>query len=190
MNRPVPEIVIVRSLQGSDLGIFAAHRASASSKQRAININSGIAARLLAPAVFESGGAVLDCICRIQEFEERSARHFGKIHKNWRLGGNKLEGQIFKDVDAVDFALIRSLEGNDGTAPISVTFISRALNPREHARLATLVAGQLKQSMTVIAESDPGFAEIDRGDTRLFDALRRIMCGSEREWLLRPGPDR
>jgi hypothetical protein len=28
---------------------------------------------------------------------------------------------------------------------------------------------------------------LDRGDTKLFDALRRMMCGSQREWLLRPG---
>jgi hypothetical protein len=26
-----------------------------------------------------------------------------------------------------------------------------------------------------------------RGDTRLFDTLRRMLCGSAREWLLRPG---
>jgi hypothetical protein len=28
---------------------------------------------------------------------------------------------------------------------------------------------------------------LDRGDTKLFDALRRMMCGSQRESLLRPG---
>jgi hypothetical protein len=28
---------------------------------------------------------------------------------------------------------------------------------------------------------------LDRDDTRLFDALRRMLCGSGREWLLRPG---
>jgi hypothetical protein len=28
---------------------------------------------------------------------------------------------------------------------------------------------------------------LDTGDTRLFDGLRRILCGSSREWLLRPG---
>jgi hypothetical protein len=27
---------------------------------------------------------------------------------------------------------------------------------------------------------------LDQGDTKLFDALRRLLCGSEREWLLRP----
>jgi hypothetical protein len=28
---------------------------------------------------------------------------------------------------------------------------------------------------------------LDRGDTKLFDSLRRMLCGSQREWLLRPG---
>lgn len=28
---------------------------------------------------------------------------------------------------------------------------------------------------------------LDRGDTKLFDTIRRMMCGSQREWLYRPG---
>lgn len=28
---------------------------------------------------------------------------------------------------------------------------------------------------------------LDEGDTRLFDSLRRMLCGSGREWFLRPG---
>jgi hypothetical protein len=31
---------------------------------------------------------------------------------------------------------------------------------------------------------------LDSGDTRTFDALRRMLCGSGREWLLRPGINR
>ena len=31
---------------------------------------------------------------------------------------------------------------------------------------------------------------LDLGDTRSFDALRRMLCGSGREWLLRPGINR
>jgi len=30
-------------------------------------------------------------------------------------------------------------------------------------------------------------AALDRGDTQLFDAIRRMLCGSGREFLLRPG---
>jgi hypothetical protein len=28
---------------------------------------------------------------------------------------------------------------------------------------------------------------MESGDSRLFDSLRRMLCGSSREWLLRPG---
>jgi hypothetical protein len=31
---------------------------------------------------------------------------------------------------------------------------------------------------------------LDSGDKRLFNALRRMLCGSRREWLLRPGINR
>lgn len=154
------EIVVVRSLKESDLGVFAAHRAATTSKQRAININSQIAERLVSRAVLRKGGTLLDCICTAGEFTERSARHFGKIHKNWRLGGRKLEGQIFSRIDALDFVLIRSIEGNDGSAPVSVSFIARAIDPRAHADLGSLVTGRLQQSMTVFAESEPGFSEV------------------------------
>jgi hypothetical protein len=31
---------------------------------------------------------------------------------------------------------------------------------------------------------------LDDGDTKLFDSLRRMLCGSSREWLLRPSASR
>lgn len=154
------EIVILRSLTGSDLGIFAAHRASATSKQRAININSKVAERLVSRTIILQGGTILDCVSTLGDFQERSGRHFGKVHKNWRLGGNKLEGQIFSKVDAADFVLIRSVEHNDGTAPLSVTFIARAIDRKLHAKLSRLVRPQIKQSMIVFAEGQPGFGEV------------------------------
>lgn len=154
----VREIVVIRSLTSSDLGLFAAHRSSASSKQRAININSRAAQRLVSPAIYAAGGTKLDCICTLGGFSERSARHFGKIHKNWRLGGNKLEGRIFADIDSIDFALIRTIEKNDGTAPVSITFVARALDPAAHAKLSAFADGRLNQSMAVIAGDEPDFA--------------------------------
>ena len=68
------EIIVVRSLTDSDLGIFAAHRASARSKQRAININSPCAARLLTTEVYHRGRTSLDCIIIMDDLQERSAR--------------------------------------------------------------------------------------------------------------------
>ncbi|MGO8243525.1 DNA double-strand break repair nuclease NurA [Rhizobium johnstonii] len=154
------ELIVIRSLTSSDLGLFAAHRNSASSKQRAVNINSKIAERLLSPEIYQAGGTTLDCVCTLGDFSDRSARYFGKIHKNWRLGGSKLEGQIFSRVDSVDFALIRSIEGNDGTAPVSLTFIARDIDPAAHARLAALVEGRISQSMIVFDEDQEDFGAL------------------------------
>jgi hypothetical protein len=154
------EIIIVRSLTDSDLGIFAAHRSSARSKQRAININSPCAARLLTSQIYDLGGTSLDCIITMGELEERSARAFGKVHKNWRLGGNKIEGLAFAKVDSADFMLLRSVAPNDGTAPVTIRFVARAVDPPVHARISGLVAYQLKSSMRVYEESDSDFAQL------------------------------
>ncbi|SRR5579883_29664 len=154
------EIILIRSLTDSDLGIFAAHRASASSKQRAININAPVAQRLLSPAAYAVGGAMLDCIISFGELQERSARILSKVHKNWRLGGNKIEGLAFAQLDSADFMLLRSPEHNDGTAPVSINFIARTTNPALHAKISGLVAYRLAGSMTVYDENDADYATI------------------------------
>ncbi|RXG84483.1 DNA double-strand break repair nuclease NurA [Bradyrhizobium zhanjiangense] len=154
------EIILIRSLKDSDLGIFDAHRGSASSKQRAININSITAEQLLSKAMFRAGGCMLDCICTYQDASDRSHRHFGKVHKNWRLGGNKLEGAIYGSIDSADFVLIRSIEGNDGKSPVSITFVARSTAAAAHAALSKLMTGQLRQSMAVVGKGDAGFADI------------------------------
>ena len=107
-------IIAVRSLKDSDLGIFAAHRDYATSKQRALNINAPIAQRILHSDLYNNGGAELQCLCSFQSVTDSSKRHFGKVGKNWRLGGNKLEGEVFSSVNSHDFALICSVP--DGSA--------------------------------------------------------------------------
>ena len=151
------EIIVVRSLTGSDLGLFAAHRDSVTSKQRAINISSQVAARLLSASIFRSGGTILECFCTFRDVENTSQRHLGKVHKNWRLGGAKLEGKEFAVIDNLDFALIRSPEGNNGNAPISMTFIARGTRSAMHSRIVSLVAPRLKHSMAVYTEDDEQF---------------------------------
>ncbi len=157
MTRRQLEIIVVRSLTGSDLGIFAAHRSSAMSKQRAININGQVAAKLLSPALFRAKGTTLECFCSFRDSENISRRALSKVHKNWRLGGAKLEGKEFAVIDNLDFALIRSMEANSGSFPISLTFIARNTRPAMHSRVAALVASRLKQSMAVYTEGEEGF---------------------------------
>ncbi|MGE3476437.1 MAG: hypothetical protein AB7H70_11585 [Rhodospirillaceae bacterium] len=157
MTKRQREMIVVRSLKESDLGIFAAHRSSATSKQRAININADIAAKLLSASLFRAKGTSLECFCTFRDAENISRRDLSKVHKNWRLGGNKLEGKEFAIIDSLDFALIRSMEANSGSYPISMTFIARGTRPVMHSRIAALVASRLKQSMAVYTESEQEF---------------------------------
>lgn len=86
------EIIIVRSLTESDMGLFKAHRAAARSKQRAIALTTGVAARLLSARLYAEQEAVIDTICVYGGFGNRERRHIGKVGKNWRLGGRQLAG--------------------------------------------------------------------------------------------------
>ena len=154
------EIIIVRSLTESDLGLFAVHRRAGRSKQRAININSAIARRLLTPALYKCGKVKLNCICVFEDTVVREARQLGKTHKNWRLGGRKIKGETFARLDSKDFVLIRSVAGNDGSYPVTITFISRHTDRLLHAGLAAVVERRLADSMAVYEEGVDGFSSI------------------------------
>lgn len=155
-----PEIIVVRSLAESDLGLFAAHRASAKSKQRALNINSDMARMILAPGIFDAGGTDLKCVCKFAGQEIRELRRLGKSGKNWRLGGRKLEGQSFAQLDCKDFVLIRTTLENDGTDPVTIIFISKQTNRVVHAGIAAIVEKRLDRSMVTLKEDEPGFVDV------------------------------
>jgi len=154
------ELIIVRSLTESDLGLFTAHRAAARSKQRAININADVARKLLSPALYDRGEANLNCICSFGDNIVREVRRFGKTHKNWRLGGVKIDGDSFGKLDSKDFLLIRSVAGNDGTHPVTIRFVSRHTNRVLHAGLAAIVEKKLTGSMAIFEEGSEGFDSI------------------------------
>lgn len=156
------QLIIVRSLAESDLGLFSAHRAAARSKQRAININVPVARQLLSEEFFTNGGGQIDSLCVFGDVRIRAPRYFGKIHKNWRLGGNKIDGEGFAKLDCKDFMLIRSVAGNDGTHPIIITFVCRQTDRVVHAGIAAIVERSLDHSMAVYAEGDSGFVALDQ----------------------------
>jgi len=153
-------IIIVRSLAESDLGLFAAHRKSATSKQRAININADMARRLLAPEIFDRGGADLNCICIYNGAVIREPRRLGKSGKNWRLGGKKIEGAAFAELDCKDLVLIRTVAANDSTQPVTIVFISKKRHRVIHAGLAAIVERQLDGSMAAFDEGDSHFSDL------------------------------
>lgn len=152
-----PEIIVVRSLVESDLGLFAAHRAAAKSKQRALNVNVDIARQLLSKDAFNTGGANLNCVCAYGSVVNRETRRLGKSGKNWRLGGHKIEGSAFAELDCKDLALIRTRSGNDGTHPVTIVLISKARDRVVHAGLAAILEKQLAGSMAAFGEADKQF---------------------------------
>ena len=155
-----PEIIVVRSLVESDLGLFAAHRAAATSKQRALNVNADIARRLLSKEAFDAGGANLSCVCAYGDVVVRESRRLGKSGKNWRLGGHKIEGNAFAELDCKDLALIRTRACNDGTQPVTIVFISKARDRVVHAGLAAILERQLAGSMAAFEEGDTQFDDL------------------------------
>ncbi|HVU56078.1 MAG TPA: DNA double-strand break repair nuclease NurA [Puia sp.] len=76
------------------------------------------------------------------------------------MGGNKIEGREYENLDSRDFALIRSIEKNDGASLITILFISRISQRLTHARVVRLVQETIKDSMAVFREGSAGFQEL------------------------------
>lgn len=156
--RPVgSEIIVVRSLAESDLGIFSAHRVSATSKQRAIAITTPVAKQLLSPRLYGQLGAEMDVICVYGAFGNRERRHVGKVTKNWRLGGRQIAGSEFAFLDSKDFVLLRSVAHNDGDAPVLMTFVSRQRERIMHAGIGASLGSSLRDSVAVISQGTDTF---------------------------------
>lgn len=151
------EIIVVRSLTESDLGLFKEHRKSATSKQRAIALTTPVARQLLSPGLFDAGGIDMDCICVFGTVSNREPRNIGKVGKNWRLGGRQLIGQEFAELDSKDFMLLRSIEQNDATQPMMLTFVGRRAQSVMHAGVVAIVKDKLRQSVAIYPERSPTF---------------------------------
>ena len=160
MKEPDKELIIVRSLTDSDLGLFTAHRAVLLSKQRALNINAIFARRLLSPEIYAEKGAKMPCCVLFGNTELTSERHFGKVGKNWRLGGDKIDGNEFASLDSKDFALIRSVANNDGSGLITILFLSKIRERQKHADVVRLVEPVMKKSMELFMAGSAGFQEL------------------------------
>lgn len=151
------EIIVVRSLAESDLGIFSMHRLSATSKQRAIALTTPVASRLLSERLFKAGGGALDLICIYGGYGNRELRNIGKVGKNWRLGGRKITANGCAFLDSKDFVLLRSVAGNDGDAPILMTFIGRQRERLLHAGIVASLRDDFRASVAVVTAGTDAF---------------------------------
>ncbi|HLZ79039.1 MAG TPA: hypothetical protein VKQ09_06845 [Sphingomonas sp.] len=154
------EIIVVRSLAESDLGIFSAHRLSATSKQRAIALTTPVARKLLSPRLYENGGAVMDLICVYGGYGNRELRNIGKVGKNWRLGGRKITASACAFLDSKDFVLLRSGAGNDGDHPILMTFIGRQRERLLHAGIVASLAAEFRDSVAAVVAGSDAFVAL------------------------------
>lgn len=154
------EIICIRRLTRSDLGWFAAHRGTAASKQRAVNINADVAKQLVSPEAWDAGGLDVLCRCIWPGAEHEQTRSLWKVGKNWRFGGPKLEGAAFEHVTEGDFFVLRSASGNDGNSGMTVTFVAAATEPERHARMGTRWGGSLSANMLAAGSGSVDFNDL------------------------------
>lgn len=151
------EIIVVRSLADSDLGLFSAHRVHATSKQRAIALTTPVAKKLLSPRLYGADGTRMDVICIYGSYGNRELRHIGKVGKNWRLGGRKIEAAACAFLDSKDFVLLRTLEANDGDLPILMTFVGRQRERLLHAGIVASLVGRFTDSTVGVGQGSDAF---------------------------------
>jgi hypothetical protein len=151
------EIIVVRSLAESDLGLFKAHRSSATSKQRAIAMTTPAAREMLSPALYSAKGMRMDVICVYAGYGARELRHLGKVGKNWRLGGRKIEAGACGLLDSRDFVLLRSVGHNDGGRPIVMTFVGRQRERLLHAGVVASLEADFRDGVAVVRQGTDNF---------------------------------
>jgi hypothetical protein len=151
------EVIVVRSLAESDLGLFSAHRTHATSKQRAIALTTPVARVLLSPRLYAANGARMDAICVYAQNGTRELRHIGKVGKNWRLGGRKIEIGACGFLDSKDFVLIRTVSQNDGDLPLLMTFVGRQRERLLHAGIVASLEGRFTDSTSILTQGTDTF---------------------------------
>lgn len=151
------EIIVVRSLAESDLGIFKARRSSATSKQRAIAMTTPAARELLAPELYAANGMRMDVICVYAGHGTRELRHLGKVGKNWRLGGKKIDAGACGLLDSRDFVLLRTVGHNDGSRPIVMTFVGRQHERLLHAGIVASLEDDFRDGVAVVRQGTDHF---------------------------------
>lgn len=182
------EIICIRRLTRSDLGWFAAHRSTVASKQRAVNINADIAEQLVDRAAWQALGLEVPCKCIYPGAEHTQNRRLWKVGKNWRFGGPKLDGAIFRNIREGDFFILRSPLKNSGTRPVTLTFASATADPALHAWLTARTSTSMHDNMMVAVSGNSDFSMLA---SRLFGDMspeRTVSPPSGRTRPVRPAP--
>lgn len=150
-------VIVVRELATSDLGWFAAKRPFIKSKQRAININARVMELLVGPT---EEGFLVTATCTHPRARHTEERALGRVHKNWRLGGRQVVGDVFAQVAEGDlFVASVTLKHGRPTA-ILWTVVMGEAEPAAFARTARVVRQITADRMAVLEEGSEGFAAL------------------------------
>lgn len=125
------EAIIIRELTASDLGWFAAlrDRGMVASKQRAINFNATVVSAVLPSKALKNGIVTVKATCVRQGAEATETRTLKKVHKNWRLGGHKVPGEVFVNLRPGDLFICRLVIGSEPPYEMQWSVIIKALDP-------------------------------------------------------------
>lgn len=146
--------VLVRKLSSSDLGWFAAPRDSGrvASKQRAININATIVNNVLPKRDTLSGGLFLKAKCVHPACTDERERILSKVGKNWRLGGPKVPGDVFGQIEEGDvFVCEIDLRGTS-PYPCKWTVVMRSESPSVHTEVLKAYEPHFQDRMCFLSE--------------------------------------
>src|SRR5262249_33460864 len=147
--------VFLRRLTESDLGLFAACRPKIQSKQRAININAAIAEAMLPRDARRRG--------EIQLFTKRfpsgplETRLLKKTHKNWRLGGRKIEGGEFACLAPDDWFIPRYEVDDDRNVSLTWRTVSRSSDSELWGEIEQEGERRLVNGMMHLSETHPDY---------------------------------
>ncbi len=166
---------IVRVLAESDLGWFAALRPRVKSKQRAININGVVIQRILPQRLRESTRFDVTAECVMPGARATETRVLSRVHKNWRLGGTAVKGDVFARVAAGDF-LVAEFDGAVGPLPTLRWSVVTQANAVECEMIRAALDHQLQDGMASF-----------RGDAAEYRVVSSLL-DSHREQVVQPGP--
>ena len=88
------------------------------------------------------------------EATQEEERPLSKVGKNWRLGGKKVRGEIFRNVEPGDFFVSQLDVGAKQPFEFHWTVIMRATEPTQHESLASKLAPRLQDGMTLFSDDD------------------------------------
>lgn len=144
--------VIIRQLTESDLVLFAAPRdtGKTKSKQSVININSRVVDKIIPPRFRRSGQLRLRAVCTNVGIEDSQLIILSKVHKNWSLGGNKIPGKLFAQLEPGDLLIVEIDFSGEPPFRAYWKVIMKNLEPELHRQLLAETEDSLEDRMLVL----------------------------------------